>query len=105
MSETQHKALTVKATNDNVFIKLEEVVQKSSSGIVLGLSNNNATQRQGRVLGVGPGKPIKDSTERAPMAVKLFDVVMIPATAGTKIKIDGIDVLTVKEDEILGIVE
>ena len=73
------------------------------SGIVIPDMAKEKPQ-EGKVLAVGPGRRDEDG-DRIPMDVKAGDVVMFKKWGGTEIKIDGKDILLVKEEDILAIVQ
>ncbi|KKS06752.1 co-chaperone GroES [candidate division WWE3 bacterium RIFOXYD1_FULL_43_17] len=85
---------------------LVEPMQKDTtlpSGIVI---PDTAKEKplEGRVVSVGSGKR-DDSGNRIPMEIKAGDVVMFKKWGGTDIKLDGKDMLLIKEEDILAIVE
>jgi len=85
---------------------LVEPMQKDTtlpSGIVI---PDTAKEKplEGRVISVGSGKR-DDSGNRIPMEIKAGDVVMFKKWGGTDIKLDGKDMLLIKEEDILAIVE
>lgn len=85
---------------------LVEPMQKDTtlpSGIVI---PDTAKEKplEGRVISVGSGKR-DDSGNRIPMEIKAGDVVMYKKWGGTEIKLDGKDMLLIKEEDILAIVE
>ena len=85
---------------------LVEPMQKDTtlpSGIVI---PDTAKEKplEGKVIAVGPGKR-DDSGNRIPMEIKAGDVVMFKKWGGTDIKLDGKDMLLIKEEDILAIVE
>ncbi len=88
--------------NDRVIVERLESETKTASGIVI---PEKAAERSSiaKVLAVGPGKLLENGT-RAPMSVQKDQNVMIGEYAGTKTKIDGKDVVVLREDEILAIV-
>ena len=59
---------------------------------------------EGEVIAVGPGK-LDDTGKLMPMTVKAGDKVLVGKYAGTEIKIDDVEHIIVREDEVLGIVE
>lgn len=73
----------------------------SAGGIVI---PDSATEKpiKGEVLAVGGGKALDNGSVRAPL-VKVGDKVLFGKYAGTEIKLDGTDILVVKEDDILAI--
>lgn len=85
---------------------LVEPMQKDTtlpSGIVI---PDTAKEKplEGKVIAVGSGKR-DDSGNKIPMEIKVGDVVMYKKWGGTDIKLDGKDMLLVKEEDILAIVE
>jgi len=85
---------------------LVEPLQKDTtlpSGIVIPDMAKEKPQ-EGKIISVGPGKR-DDDGDRIPMDVKAGDIVMYKKWGGTEIKIDGKDMLLVKEEDILAIVE
>ena len=85
---------------------LVEPMQKDTtlpSGIVI---PDTAKEKplEGKVISVGSGKR-DDSGNRIPMEIKAGDVVMYKKWGGTEIKLDGKDMLLIKEEDILAIVE
>lgn len=85
---------------------LVEPMQKDTtlpSGIVI---PDTAKEKplEGKVIAVGSGKR-DDSGNKIPMEIKVGDIVMYKKWGGTDIKLDGKDMLLVKEEDILAIVE
>ena len=82
-------------------VKRMEEEKLSAGGIVI---PDSATEKpvKGEVLAVGAGKALDNGTVRAP-AVKVGDKVLFGKYAGTEIKLDGNEILVVKEDDILAI--
>ena len=73
------------------------------SGIVIPDTVKEKPQ-EGKILAVGPGKR-DDDGNRIPMEVKVGDIVMYKKWGGTEIKVEGKEVLLVKEEDILAVVE
>ena len=59
---------------------------------------------QGDVIAVGPGRTLSDG-ERVPMEVTVGDKILFGKYSGTDVKVNGKELLIVREDEILGVVE
>ena len=93
--------MTIKPLHDRVVIKRMEEEKLSAGGIVI---PDSATEKpvKGEVLAVGEGKPLDNGSVRAPK-VKVGDKVLFGKYAGTEIKHEGVDILVVKEDDILAI--
>ena len=92
----------IKPLFDRVVIKRMEEEKLSAGGIVI---PDSATEKpiKGEVIAVGTGKVLDNGQVRAPQ-VKVGDKVLFGKYSGTEVKIDGIDHVIVREDEILAIV-
>ena len=90
--------------NDRLVVKRLEAEDKTKSGIII---PDNAKEKpsQGEVLAVGPGKWNEDGDERIKMTVKAGDKVLFGKWAATEVKIEGEELLVLKEDEIIAIVK
>ena len=95
--------MAVRPLEDRILIKPVERDTQTESGIYL---PESATEKpmQGEVVAIGPGK-LLDSGERAAPAVKQGDVVMFGKYSGTEIEIKGESNLTVRENELLGLIQ
>ena len=95
--------MKIKPLNDRVLVSREDQEQKSSGGIIIPDTAKEKPQR-GKVVAVGPGK-MGDDGKRIPMEVKRGDRVLFAKYAGTEIKLDGVEHVFMREDDILSIVE
>ena len=95
--------MNVKPLNDRVLVLRIEEDQKTSGGIIIPDTAKEKPQR-GQVTAAGPGK-LDEKGSRMHMAVKVGDKVLFGKYAGTEIKIDGVEHLIMREDDILGIVQ
>ncbi|MFO8090541.1 MAG: co-chaperone GroES [Desulfatiglandaceae bacterium] len=95
--------MNVKPLNDRVMVLRIKEDEKTSGGIIIPDTAKEKPQ-QGKVVAVGPGK-LDDKGSRLQMAVKAEDRVLFGKYAGTEIKIDGVEHLIMREDDILGIAE
>ncbi len=95
--------MKLRPLNDRVLILRIEEEEKTSGGIVI---PDTAKEKpmQGKVIAVGPG-PVDDEGKRIPMEVKKNDRVLFGKYAGNEIKIDGVEHLIMREDDILAIVK
>jgi chaperonin GroES len=96
-------AKKVRPLYDRVLIKRLESEQKTQGGIIIPDTAQEKTQL-GTVIAFGEGKASNDGTIR-PLKVKAGDTVLFGKYSGTEIKLNNEDLLILKEDEILGIVE
>jgi len=93
--------LNVKPLADRVVVKALEAEDKTASGIILPDTAKEKPQK-GQVLAVGPGKVLDNGT-RQPMEVKTGETVIYAKYAGSETKLDGEEVLIIKESDILAI--
>jgi chaperonin GroES len=94
--------MTIKPLGDKVVIKMTEMEETTKSGIVLPGSAKEKPQIA-EVIAVGPGGMI-DGKEIV-MQVKVGDRVLISKYSGTEIKMDGIELTILRQNDILAIVE
>ena len=94
--------MKIKPLGDRVVIKNVEAEEKTSSGIVLPGSAQEKPQ-VAEVLAVGPGGVVEG--KEITMHVKEGQKVIYSKYAGTEIKLDGEEVIVVRQNDILGIVE
>jgi len=87
-----------KPLNDYVLVLHEKAEEKTSGGIIIPDTAKEKPQ-EGKVVAVGPGRKDR-SGNRIALDVKKGDTVMFGKYAGTEIKIDGVDHVIMKEDEI-----
>ena len=93
----------LKPLGDRIVVKALEAEEKTSGGIILPDSAKEKPQ-MGEVVAVGPGKML-DTGKLAPMDVKVGDKVAYTKWGGTEIKVAGQDLMILKQDDILGVVE
>jgi chaperonin GroES len=95
--------MKVKPLNDRVLVVRLEEEQKTKGGIII---PDTAKEKpmEGKVVAAGPGK-LDDSGKRLPLDINAGDRVLFSKYAGTEIKIDGVEHLFMREDDILGVVD
>ena len=95
--------MKLKPLNDRVVVKRLEEETKTAGGIII---PDTAKEKpiQGEVLAVGNGKVMEDGSRR-PLDLKAGDRVLFGKYAGTEIKVEGEELLIMREDDILAIVE
>jgi len=91
--------MAIRPLDDRVVVKPLEAEEKTAGGIVLPDAAKEKPQR-GKVIATGPGK-VLDSGKRAEMSVKKGDEILYGKYGGTEIKIDGDDLVILKESDIL----
>lgn len=89
--------------HDRVIVKRIEQLRKTASGIVIPDSASEKTE-QGQVIAVGDGRHLKDGTI-TPLRLKVGDKVLFGKYAGRTAKIDGEEVLMLREDEVLAVID
>ncbi|WP_462330795.1 co-chaperone GroES [Thiohalocapsa halophila] len=95
--------MNIRPLHDRVVVRRLEEERTSAGGIVI---PDSAAEKpfQGEVLAVGRGK-ILDNGEVRPLDVKVGDRVLFAKYAGTETKVSGEDVVVMREDDIMGVVE
>lgn len=89
--------------HDRVVVKRIAAEQKSAGGIIIPDTAKEKPQ-QGKVIAAGPGARTEAGT-LLPMGVKAGDKILFGKWSGTEVKIDGEELLIMKESDILGILE
>jgi chaperonin GroES len=98
MSETTK----IRPLQDRLIVKRLENTEKTASGLYIPDSAKEKPQ-QGRVIAVGKGK-IADDGKPRPMDVKAGDTIIFGKYSGQEIKVDGEELLIMKEDDVYGVV-
>jgi chaperonin GroES len=95
--------MKVKPMNDRVLVVRVEEEQKTAGGIII---PDTAKEKpmEGNVVATGPGK-LDEKGKRVALEVKEGDRVLFSKYAGTEIKMDGVEHLFMREDDILGVIE
>ena len=94
--------MKLKPLSDRVVIKMTEAEETTKSGIILAGSGKEKPQ-VAEVLAVGPGGVV-DGKEIV-MQVKVGDKVITSKYSGTEVKIDGEELIVVRQNDILAVVE
>ena len=87
---------------DRVLVRRVEEATKTAGGIIIPDSATEKPQ-EGEVLAVGNGA-IGDDNERVALDVKAGDKILFGKWGGTEVKIDGEDLLIMKESDIMGVI-
>ncbi|MGL4184181.1 MAG: co-chaperone GroES [Thiotrichaceae bacterium] len=95
--------MKIRPLHDRVVVRRMEEERKTASGIII---PDNAAEKpdRGEVLAVGPGK-VGDDNERVALQVKVGDKVLFGKYAGTAVKVDGQELLIMREEDLLAIIE
>ncbi|UCV28941.1 co-chaperone GroES [Ferribacterium limneticum] len=93
--------MNIRPLHDRVIVKRVEAERTTASGIVLPDSAGEKPD-QGEVLAVGPGKR-DDNGKQITLDVKVGDRVLFGKYAGQAVKVDGQEVLVMREEDIMGV--
>lgn len=95
--------MKLRPLHDRVIVKRMEEERTSPGGIVI---PDSAKEKpiKGEVLAVGTGK-VKDNGDVIAPAVKVGDLVLFGKYAGTEVKIDGDELLVMREEDIMAVIE
>ena len=99
----QELSMKFKPMHDRVLVRRIEQEEKTSGGIII---PDTAKEKpmEGQVIAVGPGG--RDETGKLiPIDVKIGDRVLFGKWSGTEVKIDGEELLIMKESDIMGVIE
>ena len=94
--------MKLKPLNDRVLVKRLEGEERTAGGLYIPDTAKEKPSK-GEVVAAGPGKAADDGKIIA-MAVKVGDQVLFNKYAGTEIKLDGVEHLVMREDDILAII-
>ncbi|MGQ2932622.1 MAG: co-chaperone GroES [Sphingopyxis sp.] len=89
--------------HDRVVVRRIEAEEKTSGGIIIPDTAKEKPQ-EGEVVAVGPGARAEDGTITA-LDVKAGDRILFGKWSGTEVRIDGEELLIMKESDILGVIE
>lgn len=95
--------MKIRPLQDRVVVKALEVEEKTKGGIII---PDTAKEKpsQGKVVAVGPGAR-DENGKLQPMGVKVGDKIMYGKWSGTEVKVDGEDLLIMKESDIMGVID
>ena len=95
--------MNIRPLHDRVIVKRMEEEKTSPGGIVI---PDSATEKpsKGEVVAVGQGK-ILESGERQAMALSVGDTVLFGKYSGTEVKVDGAELLVMREDDVMAVIE
>ena len=95
--------MKIRPLHDRVIVKRLEEERKTASGIVI---PDTAAEKpdQGEIIAVGTGKILEDGKVR-PLDVKVGNRVLFGKYSGQTVKVDGDELLVMREEDIMGVVE
>ncbi len=95
--------MNIRPLQDRLIVKRLEEEEKTKGGIIIPDAAKEKPM-QGEVIAVGKGK-VADDGKVMPLDVKAGDRILFGKYAGTEIKIDGVEYLIMREDDVLGVLE
>ena len=98
------KKLNIKPLGDRVLVRPISKEEKTKSGIIIPDTATKERPEEGEILAIGPGK-LDENGKRIPMEIEVGQKVMFTKYGPSEVKIDGEELLVVKEDDILAIIE
>jgi chaperonin GroES len=95
--------MNIRPLHDRVILKRMEEETTSSGGIVI---PDSATEKpsRGEIVAAGTGKRL-ESGDIVPLDVKVGDTVLFGKYSGTEVKVNGDDLLVMREEDIMGVIE
>ncbi len=96
--------MNLKPLGDRVIVRAIDEEETTASGLLLPETAKEKPQK-GEIVAAGEGRWDEDGEKRVPLDVSKGDVVLYSKYGGTDIKIDGEDLLVLRESDILAIVE
>jgi chaperonin GroES len=93
--------MKLRPLHDRVIVKRLEEEKKSAGGIII---PDNAAEKpvKGEILAVGPGKK-DDSGKNIALDLKVGDTVLFGKYSGSEVKVDGEDLLVMREDDVIAV--
>jgi chaperonin GroES len=95
--------MKIRPLHDRVIVKRLEEERKTASGIVI---PDTAAEKPdtGEIIAVGTGKVLEDGKVR-PLEVKTGDKVLFGKYSGQTVKVDGVEYLVMREEDLMGVIE
>ena len=95
--------MALRPLHDRLLVKRLEEKEQVQGGIIIPDTAKEKPQ-EAKVLAVGPGRVTEDG-KLQPLTVKVGDTVVFGKYAGTEVKVDGDELLIIREDDVLGVLE
>jgi len=95
--------MKIKPLGDRILVKREEPSDTVKGGIIIPDTAKEKPQ-EGKVIAAGPGR-LDDNGKRVPMEVKKGDRILMGKYAGTEVKIDGVEHIIMREEDVLAVIE
>ncbi len=94
------ESVNLKPLDDRLVVQPSDATEKTAGGILLPDSAKQKPQ-QGTVIAVGPGR-LMDNGTRAPLAVKIGDVVLYGKYSGSEVEVGNVEYKILRESDVLG---
>jgi chaperonin GroES len=103
IAEKESEDMKLQPLNDRIVVKRTEEEEVTKGGIII---PDSAKEKpiQGKILAVGTGR-VMDDGSKFPLDVKKGDTVLFSRYAGAEVKIEGEDLLIMREEDVLAVVE
>jgi len=95
--------MKLRPLQDRILVKRVEEETTTKGGIIIPDSAKEKPA-EGKVVAVGNGK-VGDDGKRIPLEIKTGDLILFGKYSGSEVKIDGLEYLIMREDDILGVIE
>jgi len=96
--------MKIKPIRDNIVVKRMDDEEEKKIGSIIVPDSAKEKPLTAEVVAVGSGRTLKDG-KKVPLEVKVGDKVLVGKYSGSEVKLDGDELLILKEDEVLGVVE
>jgi len=93
----------IRPLQDRLIVKRLDEEQKTASGLFIP-DNAKEKPQQGKVMAIGKGK-VRDDGTIQPLDLKVGDTILFGKYSGQEVKVDGDEVLIMREDDVYGVVE
>jgi chaperonin GroES len=95
--------MKIRPLHDRVIVKREDEERKSPGGIVI---PDTAAEKpiRGRIVAVGKGKILENGNVR-PLDLKVGDKILFGKYGGTEVKVDGDELLVMREEDVMAVIE
>jgi chaperonin GroES len=95
--------MKIRPLHDRVIVKREDEERKSPGGIVI---PDTAAEKpiRGKIVAVGKGKILEDGKVR-PLDLKVGDKILFGKYGGTEVKVDGDELLVMREEDVMAVIE
>ena len=96
--------MNIRPLQDRIIVERVEEETTTAGGIIIPDTVSKEKPQEGKVIAAGKGK-VTPEGKVLPLDVKEGDLVLFGKYAGSEIKVDGVEYLIMREDDILGVVE